>query len=399
MTRFVLLPLCVAAATMSCPGPSQEGGRGKTTAGAPRDVTSKEFNKSVSAADNDINLTKGRAALSRKPPDLQGALIAFEQALRTQPPKREARLNAAFCLLRLGRLGEAEAHYRAAAATPGDREALFGWVDVLLRLGRFEPAERAISSYLKAHPADLQALSVSSEVHRRSGAKDLALKRVQQALTLDRRDPGAHLMFARLYLDQKDARTALMIVNRGLAHHPRHAELLLARGLAWHALGEMGRAVMDIEAAVNADGDLVAGRLLLGKVYVDNLDFDGARRHFDAVLKSWPTHKEAMLGHARALFGKKRFKDALSGYLAAVQTHGHEPRAIFQIAKIYQEHLDSPKKALAYYKRFVKAQTGLPKDDPVFATIKMLESMSRPKVRPPAAPRTVAPPRRGGDRP
>lgn len=395
MNRRALLAAWVALETLACTG---SAGRGPGT--TPRETPRPGRRASAPVTAASADLAQGREALARPKPDFPAALLSFERALKREPTQREARINAAFCLLRLGRLIEAEALYRTAAARPSDREALFGWVDVLLRLDRHEPAVRALSGWIEAHPTDLEALALASEVHRRAGAPELALERVQQALTLDRKNPEAHLMFARLYLDRKDARTALMIIGRGLQHHRRHPGLLLSRGLAWQALGEMGRAVMDFESAIQADGSLVAGRLLLGKVYVDNLDFEGARKHFEAVLSAWPNHLEAGLGYARALFGKKLFKEALAGYQAILKQHGEEPRALFQIAKIYQDHLESPPLALDHYRRFVKAQPTLPKDDPVFATLKMLESMSQAPRRPPSVPRPAAPsPRPGGERP
>ena len=99
------------------------------------------------------------------------------------------------------------------------------------------------------------------------------------------------------------------------------------------------------------------------------------------------------------MFGKKRFKEALARYQAVVRTHGEEPRALFQIAKIYQDHLEAPREALEHYRRFAKAQPALSKDDPVFGTIKMLESMNQAPRRPPSAPRPAAPAPRRGERP
>lgn len=392
MSRRTPLLALLALVGVSCGGPS--GGGGARVTGGTTPSRARGTSAPVPNVAGGADLAKAREALSRPSPDFPAALLASQKALKANPKLREARLNAAYCLLHLDRYAESEALYRVAAEQADDREALLGWVDVLLRLERFEPADKALAKWLETHPTDLEVLSLAAETLRRRGAPEEALKRVQQALTVSRGDPLAYQQFGMLYLDRKDPRTALMIFNRGLQQHKHHAGLLLGRGLAWQALGEMGRAVMDIEAAVKEDGGLVAGRLLLGKVYVDNLDYVGAQKHFGAVLTLWPRHREALLGSARAQFGLRRFKEAMAGYQSVVREHGEEPRALFQIAKLYQDQLDSPQNALLFYRRFVKTQPTLAKDDPVFGAIKMLESMTRARKGTPA--RRAPAPKEGG---
>ncbi len=374
-----------------CPGPTGgPGGTARPGGGArPGDARHPGARGAAPPHRMQAQLDQGLRALKRRPTaDYPACVAAYTQVLKQDPKHRVARLNLAYCTLRLGHLAAAEAAY--VAADPNrDRRALLGLLEVQVRRRRLKEALAHANRWLKAHPRDRRVLGFAAAILRRLGRRAAALQRIQQALAVNRKDAFAHVQFGRLYLDRKDPRTALMIFGRGLRYHPHSARLRFARGQAWWRLGEMGKAVMDFEAAVRRDPGFVAARLHLGKIYVDNLDYKGALAHFQAVVDRWPHHLEAQLGVGRALFGLKRFKPALAAYQRVLAQSPAEPRALFQIAKIYQGSLDQPRQALIYYRKFVSARPGLSKRDPVFATIKMLEAMTR-------AARRRAPPRRRG---
>lgn len=388
LVLFLLGPLAVGCpATTGGPGGPQR--RSDTRPGGPG--TARRTGPRVI---KDATFARGVKALLRKPsPDFGGARAAFQEVLRKRPKHLAALLNVAYCSLHLGQLKKShDAYAKAVAMNPNHRGALFGLVDVLMRTTRAEKALTLLTSHLAKHPRDLTALGLAAAAHLVRGQRAKALARVQAALAIDRRDALAHLNFGRLYLAKGDSRTALMIFSRGLRLAPKSAALHFERAQAYMAAKEMGRAVMDFERAAKLDPNHTATRLNLGKVYVDNLDYTGALGHFRRVLQIWPRSRAALMGQARALFGLRKFKLALAGYQTAIQHHGPRPEVLYQVAKIYQDHLDKPQRALYYYQKFVGASKGLPKKDPVFATIRMLKATSRPR------PRRLSPPRRGRPR-
>jgi len=342
----------------------------------------------------DAMFAQGVRGLRRKPtPDFKGAREAFHKVLAKRPAHLAAQLNVAYCSLHLGQLRQARAEYtKAVSMNPKHRGARFGLVDVLLRSGKAARALTLLTTYLAQHPRDLTALGLAASAHLALGQSGKALARVQAALAIDRKDVLAHLNFARLYLAKGDTRTALMIFSRGLRLAPKSASLFFGRGQAFMITKEMGRAVMDFERAAKLAPNHTATRLNLGKVYVDNLDYKGALGHFRRVLQIWPRNRAGLLGKARALFGLRKFKAALAGYQVVIKRHGPLPVALYQVAKIYQDHLDKPRQALYYYKKFVGAAKGLSKKDPVFATIRMLKATSQPR------PQRTPPRRRGARR-
>lgn len=339
----------------------------------------------------DAMFADGVGKLRRKPsPDFAGARAAFRKVLAKRPKHLAALINVGYCSLHLGQLRMArESYTQALAVNPKHRGARFGLVDVLMRSGQAKKAQTLLESHLKHHPRDLTALGLCAAAHLAQGRRSKALVNVQAALAIDRKDVLAHLNFGRLYLAKGDSRTALMIFSRGLRLAPKSAALYFGRGQAHMITKEMGRAVMDFESAAKLAPSHTASRLNLGKVYVDNLDYKGGLGHFLRVLQIWPRNREGLLGKARALFGLRKFKAALAGYQEVIKHHGPKPVALYQVAKIYQDHLDKPRQALYYYQKFVGASKGLSKKDPVFATIRMLKATSRPR------PRQTVPRRRG----
>ncbi|MFH2007255.1 MAG: tetratricopeptide repeat protein [bacterium] len=390
MTRTGVLAVTLACLAGGCPTQSG-GGSGPRRARLTNDTGTPGRRAAPRPRPTGVAaiFVQGVNALKRRPsPDYEGALAAFQQVLEKRPRHLPSLRNLAYCQLHLEQLRRAEATYRQALKVDPKRGVLFGLVDVLQRRGQAEKALPLLLAQLKRTPTDLTTLGLAAACHLalRQHAKALAL--IQTALAIDRRNAIAHLNFGGLYLAKGDARTALMIYGRGLRLKPNSAALHFGRGQAFLAQKEMGKAVMDFERAAKLDTEHVAARLNLGKVYVDNLDYKGALAHFGRVLQIWPRHQGALLGQARALFGLRRFKQALAGYQAVIKRHGIVPGALFQIGKIYQDHLDQPRQALLYYKKFVRAAKGLAKEDPVHATIRMLEATA-------AQPRRTSPARRG----
>ncbi len=402
MTRS-LLP-CALLATAILLGPGCPAGPGSRHAGpgAPHAVSRDPARGRPSApvGPKSALFAAGLRSLSRRPaPDFEGCVAAFRRLLASKPRHLAALVNLAYCHLHLGQLAPARRAYtRAIAMRPGLGHALFGLVDVLSRAGKDEEALKLLQAHLATHPRDLIALGLAASAHLALGHRKKALSMVQRALAVDRRDATAHVVFGRMYLARGDPRTAMMIFGRGLRLRPRSAALFFARGKALMASGQMGKAVMDFERAARLDPRHVASRLNLGKVYVQNLDYKGGLGHFDAVLRIWPRNRPALLGRARALFGLRKWKASLAGYQRVLKLLGDDPAALFQVAKIYQDHLDKPQKALYYYRKFVRASKGLSKKDPVFATIRMLQATARPG-RPSPPPRGAAPRGPGGSKP
>src|SRR5215472_4135212 len=122
-----------------------------------------------------------RTAQSR----FQDALTCHDAALALDAAHIGALVGRADALHELGRLAEAEAAYRRAAAlAPRAPEICFGWATVLADLGRLDEAVAAYRELLAFSPSSAEARVNLGTVLRDLGRLDEALVEFQAALTL-----------------------------------------------------------------------------------------------------------------------------------------------------------------------------------------------------------------------
>ncbi len=93
--------------------------------------------------------------MTRKPPDPEGALVQYEQALQHHPEYRPARAGAAASRLRVGQLERATTELQTLVTeTPGDVPLTFFLGTALYRQGQFEAAVDAYRDAVDALPPD-----------------------------------------------------------------------------------------------------------------------------------------------------------------------------------------------------------------------------------------------------
>ena len=89
--------------------------------------------------------------MTRKPPDPDGALDQYEQALERRPAYRPARAGAAASRLRVGQVERAAAELQELVReTPADVALTFFLGTAHYRLGHFEPAVEAYTAAVDA---------------------------------------------------------------------------------------------------------------------------------------------------------------------------------------------------------------------------------------------------------
>ena len=91
---------------------------------------------------------------------------------------------------------------------------------------------------------------------------------------------------------------AMALLDKGLAAYPGSVELLLIDGARANARGEEARAreiAQDLKKRAPNNLDV---RLFVGRLALEDRNFDEAEVHFDAVLKHLPKHQAALLAKA-----------------------------------------------------------------------------------------------------
>lgn len=87
-----------------------------------------------------------------------------------------------------------------------------------------------------------------------------------------------------------DPELAVVALDEALARHPDQPLLLLNRGIARHALGEMAAAREDFSALLALHPGQPVAHNYLGMLARAEGDFAGAREHYEAALASAPQH-------------------------------------------------------------------------------------------------------------
>lgn len=282
------------------------------------------------------------------------------------------------------------------AKDPKDFAALCNLADIVRRRGALDEAAGLYEGARDVMPDDGRPIVGLASIERHRGHADKTMELVVEALARNLKDASAWNQLGLVLLEQKNWPSAILVINKGIGLEPGRAELYSNRGLAEMGAGSVGAAARDFAKAVELDGKLVAARLNLGAIFLDNLDFPGAEQHFEAALASAPdevpARVDALLGRGRARLGQKKAKEAIADYEKALAVRPDEPRALYDLGRAYADLGDNAR-ALEYYRRLMAIKPG---DAEVEKMIKRLEAMLQtpgpPPVPPPGTGATPAPP-------
>jgi predicted Zn-dependent protease len=208
------------------------------------------------------------------------ALEIWEELIRAQPDDMRLKVQAASCLMRLGRHSEAEQLLEpllADANVPARAHLLLGIVrheqgrltEALDYLNRAEQAEvRSPSLFLRL-----------GEVHMRRRNWDDAERVFQRVLAIDEDSPHGHLGLAMVALRRRDPAVAASeaLTAVGLQHHLVAGHFIL--GVALTRLGDVDRAMLALETCIRMRPDHTRAHRLLSVLYRRQGDFVRAAHH------------------------------------------------------------------------------------------------------------------------
>jgi uncharacterized protein (TIGR02466 family) len=178
----------------------------------------------------------------------------LRQQLRIAPGDRIAWHNLAAAEGDLGRVAEAEAAARKAIAlgleAPETRLVL---ARALQSQRKLDDAEHAFRDAIARRPAYVDAhRDLAQLVWMRTGRVDLALARLDRSLRAVPAEPGLHLVRSTVLEFAGDHAAALAAAEAGLAHAPKHKELL-------RQVAHLAALVGNVERALAAAGEAVQG--------------------------------------------------------------------------------------------------------------------------------------------
>lgn len=129
-------------------------------------------------------LDLGELKLSRL--DTQGALSAFETAVRIDPKQSQGHNELGAALTRVGRAGEAAAQFELALRLdPGNVNARYNLVFALIKSGKLAEAEGHLRQVIAVYPKDARLHNLWGELLAQEGKNSEAISQFNDALALD----------------------------------------------------------------------------------------------------------------------------------------------------------------------------------------------------------------------
>jgi arylsulfatase A-like enzyme/Tfp pilus assembly protein PilF len=217
------------------------------------------------------------------------ALDLFRDLIRRRPTMAVSYLHAAYLLWDLGEPRSAiemlKSALRAGAST----------AEVQSQLGIYlaeagEPAEAiAVLEPLATSPApDVEALNALGIAKSRSGRPEEALREFRRILEIDPSNASALQNVGAVHLGRNELAEAREMFTRALAIDPRLARALNGLGVVELRTGNRQAAIESWRRAVDADPRQYDTIFNLGVTLMESGDRAGARRYFEAFVRSAP---------------------------------------------------------------------------------------------------------------
>jgi TolA-binding protein/Flp pilus assembly protein TadD len=314
----------------------------------------------------------------------QGKIQASRQLLEGTRKQRPADRAVALELARLrARTGDAAGARALLAGLEGELPVDARIVVALAwrELGEKEKALETVEAGLAADPtseggakADRRLVVLAADLAREAGNRDRAHLVLEAILARDPREVMAWAALVRLLSDEGKPGAARYVGSRALGSGLSSAELHEALARAALAEGDVTYATVHLVRALDLDPGFGTAAARLGRVRLEHGDAKGAVAPLALAAGSYPVDGELhlALGAARRLDGD--MEGAAQALDAALAILPKDPRALFAAAKINDEELSRPARALELYRRYAAARSDvLPETHPARRALRSLE--------------------------
>ncbi|HEX6926591.1 MAG TPA: tetratricopeptide repeat protein [Longimicrobiaceae bacterium] len=188
-----------------------------------------------------LQLPAARSAFTR-------AANEFIASQRYRADRPENRVTLGTFFAQLGRVGEAEAEYRAALRMrPGEVAAYVNLADLYRAQGREAEAERVLRDGLERLPEDANLHHALGLSLARSGREAEARESLRRAAELAPEEPRFAYAYAVALHSGGEARQAIAVLETALERHPRDYDLLFALATFHRDAGERAAALAAAE--------------------------------------------------------------------------------------------------------------------------------------------------------
>ena len=133
-------------------------------------------------------------------------------------------------------------------------------------------------------------------------------------------------------------------------------------------------AVVNFEKSILVDHDNISARMNIATIYLDYLDYTGAKAQFEHVLNIEPDNIQAHIGRGSCLYGLMQYKEAIKEYRTAIKLDKRKNILLLRIAELYENKLSDLDTAVAVLKEYVTINN-LPPSHEVSKKIGLLKQL------------------------
>jgi tetratricopeptide (TPR) repeat protein len=280
--------------------------------------------------------------------DVIGAIDAYEQALKLQPWRLDARSNLGAALVKLGRFDEAVAEYRKALETdPGQEAIRFNLALALYKSGQLDEAAAEFQQVLDRDPGQQSALLLLADCQLQLGND----ARVVELLSPREGDLGSDRLFSYLLgtalIRQNDTRRGQAVIDR-LFSGGETAEGHLLLGIQQMRKDDSRAAVPELQRAAELNPELPGVHSLLGIALMNTGERPAALAEFKRELRTNPNDFQANLRLGLLLRDENRLDEAFDYLTRAGRLRPNDPDVLYGVARIQlgREELEAAQKTL-----------------------------------------------------
>jgi tetratricopeptide (TPR) repeat protein len=288
--------------------------------------------------------------------DYGAAYTQFNTAATAKPDFAKAQYNAGWTAEQLGKLADAEQHYRKAlTADPNNGDTAFALADVLTRQKKAAEAVTLFKGRVDANADDLKSRNALMEALVASEQHDDAIEQAKQILLRDSKNVNAYRNLSRLYFAKGEYKLSQLCAEKAKELAAGDSGIYNNIGVTFLVMGEEASAIEEFKTAIKLDPDNVEANLNLGYVALNSGDFMLARTAFEAALQGEPGNIDGKLGMAVALRGLKEYDQSGKLYDEVIKADPRNQKAYFNAATLYEKYVKDYKRAEKVLQEFINA--------------------------------------------
>ncbi len=222
--------------------------------------------------------------------------------------------------------------------------------DIYFMKGDFESSEDLLEKALVKNPNDVEAVMKLAELSLYYKRYSELNSYIDRALTIDQRNPKAHLLKGFGYIEQKDTTIAIREFQLAVDQDPKYYEAYIQLGLIFHR--KMNKLALDYyNNALNVRPQSTEAMYNIAMFYQDSKNFDKALDEYKMILQIDSKHTNAThnIGWIQ-LEIKKNYPEAINYFSQSIKSDSTFVNAYFNRGLTY-ERMNNFNSAIADYKK------------------------------------------------